>query len=200
MFIVIYGPEGSGKTTQGKLLAQKLKLTHLVSGDLVRKYAKEDKGIMGDICQTAIKNGHYVADSEMFVLWKHRLKEKDCQKGFIIDGFPRNMGQALFLDDKLDKYGKKVDMAIYLKVREKISIKRLLSRARKNPDGSLADSPENIKERLRRYKTEEKDVLDFYRQKNTLVEFNGEQDINKVHDQIFEKINSINFFNENSKK
>ena len=85
MFIIIYGPEGSGKTTQGKLLAEKLNLPHLISGDLVRKYAKEDKGIMGEICKSAIRKGHYVADSEMFVLWKVRLKEKDVAKGFIID-------------------------------------------------------------------------------------------------------------------
>ncbi len=191
MFIIIYGPEGSGKTTQGKLLAQKLKLPHLISGDLVRKYAQEDKGIMGEICSSAIKSGHYVADSEMFVLWKHRLKEEDCQNGFIIDGFPRNMSQALFLDDKLDKYGKQVGMAIYLKVREKVSVERLLLRARRNPDGSLADSKENIKQRLQRYKDEEKDVLSFYKQKKVLYLFDGEKTIEEIHQEIFQKTQSL---------
>ena len=58
---------------------------------------------MGDICREALDKGHYVADSEMFVLWKVRLKEPDVDSGFVIDGFPRNHTQALFLTEKLDK-------------------------------------------------------------------------------------------------
>ncbi len=193
MFIILYGPEGSGKTTQGKLLSKKYNLPNLVSGDLVRKYAKEDKGIMGRICTDALASGHYVADSEMYVLWKQRLKEDDVQDGFIIDGFPRNMSQALFLDDKLDKYNKKAMMVIYLNVREKVSIDRLLKRGRKNPDGSLADSPENIRERLRRYKAEEKDVLNYYKKKNVLRKIDGEQNIKEIHQDICKLI-------ENNKK
>lgn len=188
MFIIIYGPEGSGKTTQGKLLSKKFKIPHLVSGDLIRKYAKEDKGIMGRICTDVLKNGHYVADSEMFVLWKQRLKEKDVEKGFIIDGFPRNMSQALFLDDKLNKYKKKAIMVAYLRVREKVSVERLLARGRKNPDGSLADSPKNIKERLRRYHAEEKDVLNFYKKMGVLQEIDGEKSIEEIHEDIANKI------------
>jgi adenylate kinase len=191
LYIIMYGPEGSGKTTQGKLLAEKLNIPHLVSGDLVRKYAKEDQGIMGRICREALQTGHYVADSEMYVLWKQRLKEKDAENGFIIDGFPRNMSQALFLDDKLSKYGKKVSLAIYLKVREKISIERLLKRGRRNPDGSLADSPENIRERLRRYKAEEKDVLEFYKTKGVLKEIDGEKSIEEIHSDILKKIEEV---------
>lgn len=198
MFIIIYGPEGSGKTTQGKLLAKKLNLPHLVSGDLVRKYAKEDSGIMGEICRNAIQKGHYVADSEMFVLWKQRLKEKDVEKGFIIDGFPRNMAQALFLDDKLNKYGKCVSMVLYLKVREKVSIERLLKRGRRNPDGSLADSPENIRERLRRYKLEERDVLEFYKKKGVLKQIDGERSIEAIHEDVFAKAEQVKQ-DENSK-
>lgn len=188
MFVIIYGPEGSGKTTQGRLLSEKYKLPHLVSGDLVRKYSAEDKGIMGNICTEALKLGHYVADSEMYVLWKQRLKEKDVEKGFIIDGFPRNMSQALFLSDKLEKYKKDLFMVIYLKVREKVSIERLLKRGRKNPDGSLADSPENIRERLRRYHYEEKDVLQFYKKAGVLQEIDGEKSIEEIHVDIANKV------------
>lgn len=191
MFIIIYGPEGSGKTTQGKLLSEKLHLPHLVSGDMIRKYAKEDKGIMGEICKNALNKGHYVADSEMFVLWKQRLKEKDVERGFIIDGFPRNMSQALFLDDKLEKYKKEIFMVLYLKVREKISVERLLKRGRRTPDGTLHDSPELIRERLRRYKAEEKDVLHFYKEKQVLLTIDGEQSIEDIHSDILKKIEAI---------
>ena len=184
MHIIFYGPEGAGKSTQAKLLSEKLKAPALVSGDLVRKYAKEDKGIMGDTCREVFKTGHYVPDSEMFVLWKHRLKEPDINNGFVIDGFPRNLDQVKFLEEKLEKYQKKEDIVFFLKVSEKESIRRLLKRGRKSPDGSLHDTPEKIKERLKRYKKEEKQVLKFYKKRGLLRVINGEQSIEEIHNDI----------------
>ena len=184
MHIIFYGTEGSGKSTQAKLLSEKLKVPALVSGDLVRKYAKEDKGIMGDACREVFRTGHYVADSEMFVLWKHRLKEPDINNGFVIDGFPRNLDQVKFLEEKLEKYQKKEDIVFFLKVCEKESIRRLLKRGRKSPDGSLHDTPEKIKERLKRYKKEEKQVLKFYKKRGLLRVINGEQSIEEIHNDI----------------
>lgn len=170
------------------MLGKTLKLPYLGSGDLVRRYARRDRGIMGEVCREALRKGYYVADSEMFVLWKHRLKDPKLEKGWIMDGFPRNITQALFLDDKLDKYSKKIDIVFYLDVREKTSIKRLAKRGRRCPDGSLHDSPERIRERLRRYKMEEKDVLGFYKKKGILKVVNGEKTINQIHKSILEKI------------
>lgn len=180
MFIIFYGPEGSGKSTQAKLLAKDLHLPYLGSGDLVRQYSAEDKGIMGNICRESLSKGYYVADSEMFVLWKQRLKEPDVQNGFIIDGFPRNHTQALFLADKLDKYGHNVDYVFYLAVSEAESIKRLLARGRINPDGSLNDSQEKITQRLKMYAEQEADVLKFYEEEDRLHKINGEQTIEKI--------------------
>lgn len=187
MFIIFYGPEGSGKSTQAKLLGGKLSLPVLVSGDLVRKYANEDKGIMGEVCKDALQSGHYVADSEMFVLWKHRLKQPDTQKGFVIDGFPRNLSQAEFLEDKLDKYRKKIDFVFYLKVSEAESIRRLSARGRRLSNGENHDSPERIAQRLKMYQTEEAGVLEFYKEKGVLAEINGEQMIEKIQEDIFSR-------------
>lgn len=187
MNIVFYGPEGSGKTTQAKSLAKKLQVPALVSGDLVRRAAELDKGMIGDICRNALVTGHYVADSEMFVMWKSRFKDKDTQNGWVIDGFPRNMTQAEFLADKLDKYQHKVNRVFYLKVSEEESIKRLLKRGRKNPDGSTNDSPELIKERLKRYKAEEADVLSYYTNLGVLVEIDGERTIEEIQVDIAAK-------------
>ena len=188
--IIFYGPEGSGKTTQAKTLADKLGVPALVSGDLVRRMAEIDKGIMGDICRETLSKGHYVADSEMFVLWKARLKDEDTQNGWVIDGFPRNLTQAEFLADKLDKYGKRVDIVFYLKVEEGESIRRLLKRGRKSPDGSLHDSEELIRERLKRYKAEEADVLSYYSQSGILVEIDGERDIEEIAGDIYKRVKS----------
>ena len=190
MHIVFYGPEGSGKGTQAKLLADALHLPILTSGDLVRDAAANDKGIIGEVCRQALIEGKYVADSEMFVLWKWRLKEEDARGGWIMDGFPRNVEQAKFLDDKIDKYGYKVEKVIYLNLSEAESITRLAKRARPLHSGSIetGDTPERIKTRLAMYKDGEKDVLDYYRASGVLVEINADQSIEDVHAAIMQNI------------
>jgi adenylate kinase len=190
MHVVFYGPEGSGKGTQAKLLAQQLKLPILTSGDLVRDAAANDKGIIGEVCRQALAEGKYVADSEMFVLWKWRLKEDDAKGGWIMDGFPRNLDQARFLDDKISKYGYKIEKAIYLDLSEDESLRRLLKRARPLHPGSseLHDSPERIKSRLQIYKESEKEVLDYYRIQGVLIEVNADAPIDDVHREIMKRI------------
>jgi len=192
MQFVFFGPEGSGKGTQAKLLAEKLKTPHLVSGDLVRKYAQEDKGIMGEICREALDKGHYVADSEMYVLWKQRLKEKDTQKGWVIDGFPRNLTQAHFLARKVEKYGQALDALIFLDVPEKESVKRLIKRGRHNPhDNVLHDSSERIKGRLKHYNRGKQGVLNYYKKRGILIKINGNRDIKTIHNDIVAKAKSL---------
>lgn len=190
MHIVFYGPEGSGKGTQAKLLAEKLHLPILTSGDLVRDAAANDKGIIGEVTRQALAEGKYVADSEMFVLWKWRLKEEDAKDNWIMDGFPRNVEQAKFLDDKLDKYGYNVDKVFYLNLSEEESYRRLIKRGRPLHSGSseLHDSPERIRQRLEIYKEGEKDVLEYYRQKRVLVEINADQSIEDVHKEIMRSL------------
>jgi len=191
MYFIFYGPEGSGKTTQAKLLAEKTNLPYLGSGNLVRKYAAEDKGIMGDVCRESLRLGHYVADSEMFVLWKNRLKQPDVENGWVLDGFPRNPSQAEFLDDKLDKYGQKLDAVFYIYVSVEESFKRLLKRGRKSPDGSLHDSRKKIKERLKRYQKGEEGVLRLYKQKGVLHQVDGERSIEKIHGDVWEIVKNL---------
>lgn len=190
MHIVFYGPEGSGKGTQAELLAQKLGVPVLVSGDLVRDAAAKDKGIIGDVCRKSLQEGKYVADSEMFVLWKQRLKEEDAKRGWIMDGFPRNIDQAKFLMDKVEKYGYKIDKTFYLKISPEESMKRLLKRGRKLHEGNseLHDSPDRIKQRLSMYYQGEKAVLEYFKKMGILEEVNGEQEIDEIHKDILGRL------------
>ncbi len=190
MHFIFYGPEGSGKGTQAKLLSEALHIPILASGDLVRDAAANDRGIIGEVVRSALAEGKYVADSEMFVLWKWRLKDEDAKGAWIMDGFPRNVEQAKFLDDKIEKYGYKVEHVIYLNLSEDESYRRLIKRGRPLHAGSteLHDSPERIKSRLEIYKAGEKDVLEYYRQKGVLTEINADQSIETVHNDIMKAV------------
>jgi len=193
MHVVFYGPEGSGKGTQAKLLAEKLHCPILTSGDLVRDAAVNDKGIIGEVCKQSLEEGKYVADSEMYVLWKWRLKEDDAKGAWIMDGFPRNVEQAKFLDDKIDKYGYKVEFVILLKLPEEVSYERLIKRGRPAYPGSteLHDSPERIKSRLAIYKASEQAVLDYYKEtKVQLVEIDANKSVEEVHEEIMKVVST----------
>lgn len=191
---VFYGPEGCGKGTQAELLGKKLGLPILISGDLVRWAAANDKGMMGEICKEALETGKYVADSEMFVLWKRRFKQKDVENGWILDGFPRNLDQAMFLEDKVEKYDQPLTAVFHLKVSIDESMKRLASRNRETFKGSgkSHDAPEMIKSRLEMYYQSEEAVLDFYRKRGILKTINGEQSIEKVHEDIMKIVSDLN--------
>lgn len=191
MHIVFYGPEGSGKGTQAVLVAEKLGIPNLVSGDLVRKYAKEDRGVIGEVCREALRLGHYVADSEMYVLWKRRLKEADTQRGWVLDGFPRNLTQAEFLARKIEKYSHQLDAVFFLDVPTEVSLRRLLARGRKNPDGSLHDSPQRIRERLKRFNKGKAAVLAYYQKRGLLVRLDGHRPVRTVHREIMEHLQRI---------
>lgn len=190
---VFFGPEGCGKGTQAELLGKKLGLPILISGDLVRDAAANDKGMMGEIVREALDTGKYVADSEMQVLWKRRFKQQDVKNGWILDGFPRNIDQAMFLEEKIEKYEQPINAVFYINVSFDESMKRLLARGREAYAGSgkKHDSPEMIKSRLDIFYDVRDAALDFYRRRGILYEINGEQTIEKVHGDIMQVVNDL---------
>ena len=192
MHILMYGPEGSGKGTQAKLLSEKLNIPILTSGDLVREAATNDKGHIGNVCRLALTEGKYVADADMYALWERKIVEVGGTAGWIMDGFPRNVEQAKFLDEKLHGLGSKVDAVVYLNISEEESLKRLIKRARPLIPGSteLHDSPERIKKRLAVYKEGQKDLLEYYRNKEILQEISAEDSVENVHNVILSRLHN----------
>lgn len=182
----MYGPEGSGKGTQAKLLSETLGVSILTSGDLVREAAATDKGHIGNVSRLALNEGAYVADVDMYTLWERKIVEYGTKSGWIMDGFPRNVEQAKFLEENLQRLDSKVDVVIYLNISEEESLKRLIKRARPLHPGSteLHDSPERIKNRLAVYKAGQKDLLTYYKNKGILLEVSAEKSVEDVHKDI----------------
>jgi len=192
MHIVFYGPEGSGKGTQAKLLSEKLELPLVTFGDLVRESAQNDKGELGDAARIALTKGKYLPDDIAFALWKKRLKSNNTQKGWIIDGFPRSIKQAQFLEERARAYGYKIDYFIYITLSDNEAVKRLARRQRKLFAGSTInhDDPIRVKNRLSEYRKKEKEILSFFDKIGILVKINGEQSIEDVHREIIQKIHA----------
>lgn len=188
MHIILYGPEGSGKGTQAKLLSEKYHVPIYTSGDLVRETAVKDKTELGDVCRKALTDGTYVPDKEMFQLWENRLKTREAKKGFILDGFPRNIIQAVFLIDKITGYGYGIDKAVYLKLSDEDAVARLSKRHRSLFPGSTVnhDDPVRVRQRLASYRLKEKDLLEFFRKKNLLLAVDASGSVEEVSGRIEE--------------
>jgi adenylate kinase len=182
MHLIIYGAEGSGKGTQAAMIGEKLNLPIYTSGDLVRNAAQNDKGPLGQACRDALSQGVYVQNKEMFELWSNLLSTPQAKKGFILDGFPRNKGQAQFLMEEIKKSGYSIDKVIHLEISDEESVKRLALRNRKLFTGSEEshDSPDRVKKRLSIYRAMEKELLDYFGKQKIVVTVNAVQEREKV--------------------
>jgi len=190
MHIIMYGPEGSGKGTQAKLLSGALHVPIFTAGDLVRDAAANDKGRIGDLCREILKEGKYVPDDDMNLLFERKIVEGGVSSSWIMDGFPRSVEQAKFLDKKLTELGTKVDAVLCLNISEVESLRRLIARARPLHTGSteLHDSPDRIRERLNEYNIRQEEVLEFYRKKGVLFTINAEKSVEDVRKDIMDTL------------
>lgn len=170
MKILLIGPQGSGKSTQAKLLGDYLKIPVVSTGEMFRKLSLKKVGF-GQIIRTILEEGRLVDDQTTYKIVKDRLSQPDCKSGFVVDGYPRNMEQLRFFDPQFDK-------VIYIDVPEQEVIKRLLERGRSD------DVSESIKIRLNLYYQQTQPLLDYYKNQGILVEVPGMGDIQKVQDEI----------------
>lgn len=212
MNLVIAGPQGSGKGTQAELLAKKFGLVHIESGKILREEMAAKTPLGLGIAQR-MNEGRLIPDQIITQILKRYLTPKLVKRGIIFDGSPRSLGQAQWLDRQMAGQGAEINYLILLKVSEKESIRRLSSRRNcpkcnriynlitKPPakDGVCDDchiplavredeTPEAIKKRLEEYRRQTTPVIDYYRQKNKVIEINGEQPIETIHQEIIRRL------------
>ncbi len=171
--LIFLGPPGSGKGTQAQELSTELNIPHISTGEMLRA-AIAKKTPLGQKAQGYVDKGELVPDELLLGLIEERLKEEDAQKGWILDGFPRNVAQAEFLDKLIQKLAKFSEQAINLDVPDEVIIDRLLLRGRKD------DNEETIRRRLEVYREKTQPVLDYYRQQDRLSSVDGNRELQEV--------------------
>jgi adenylate kinase len=158
--ILLLGPQGSGKGTQAKRISAEYGIPHIATGDMLRA-AMEQGTELGRRVKPIVDAGDLVPDELMVELIRERLGQDDAREGFVLDGFPRTMPQALALDAMLREIGRELDVIFALHVSEEVCIERLLNRAVE--EGRSDDTPDAIRRRLRRYYEETEPLIEHYR-------------------------------------
>lgn len=214
MYIVLLGPPGAGKGTQAALISQETGLVHVSSGDIFRENLKNETPL-GKQAQAYMDRGELVPDDLTIAMVKDRLGQPDCQKGALLDGFPRTPPQAEALAASLAEWGVGVDLVPYISVPEEELIERLSGRwtsqsgrvyhAKYNPpkvpgrcdvDGSSLyqredDKPETVKNRIKVYLQQTTPLIDYYRKQGLLVEVDGTKSIEEVGQDLLAAIGKV---------
>lgn len=177
MKILLLGPQGSGKSTQGKLLAASLKIPYISTGDMFREIAQEDSE-EGKRIKQLQESGQLIDDETTRELIKKRLQRQDTKDGFILDGYPRTSDQVS-LFDAIDL---KFDRIFYLNVPEEDVVKRLMTRGRSD------DTPEAIKVRLDVYKLKTEALKLALEKFGNLFEIDASKSVDEVQAEILERI------------
>jgi adenylate kinase len=207
MKIVMLGPQASGKGTQASMLADHLDVPHISTGEILRQNIKK-KTKLGQQVQSMISKGELVPDDIMNRLVADRLGEEDCAQGFILDGYPRTLAQARALDMVV-----KLDKAIEISISDDEAVKRISGRRTcekcgevysiyqqgmdfnnvcKKCGGNLIirgdDREEVVLRRLSKYHEETEPLVEFYKQKGSLLKINGERPIQDIAKEIIKRI------------
>jgi len=208
VYIVFLGAPGAGKGTQATVVAEEMKVAHVATGDLFRQ-AQEQGTELGLQAKAYMEKGMLVPDEITIKMVLERLSAPDCGNGVILDGFPRNLGQAEALDKALTEQSKAIDKVIYIKVAEDDLLQRLSGRwicrncqtpyhatitppkVRGKCDrcgGELYQRPddteETVKERLKVYFSQTAPLIDYYTRSGKLIEVAGGGAVGEVSRRI----------------
>lgn len=183
MKLILFGPPGAGKGTQAQRIEAERGLKQLSTGDMLRAAVAAGTEL-GQQAKAIMDAGKLVSDDIMIGLIAERIKEQDCAKGFILDGFPRTVAQAEGLDRMLEKNGMKIDHAIEFVVDEKALFDRIETRAAESAQAGEAaradDNAETLRKRLAVYREQTAPVLPYYETRGLLKKVDGMQQIEEV--------------------
>ena len=204
MNIVLLGAPGAGKGTQAQKLVEEFGVAHISTGDLLRAAVKAGTKL-GVKAKSYMDNGQLVPDKLVVDLVTERLDADDAQKGFILDGFPRNTAQAVTLDSALAEMGRNLDAALLVDVKPDVIVKRLSSRRTCKECGYTAragvdtcpscggemyqrddDKPETIQKRLDVYESQTAPLVEYYRGKELLKAVDGDRPVDEVYADVKE--------------
>ncbi|MFC2025967.1 adenylate kinase [Chloroflexota bacterium] len=205
MYIVLLGPPGAGKGTQAQMVSRELNLPHISSGDIFREHFKK-KTKLGQRAIVYIDKGDLVPDDITISMIEERLSLPDCTRGALLDGFPRTPAQADALSDMLLKLHGKVIAVPLIKVSEEILIERLTGRWTCKSEGHVYhekynspkqagvcdvdgselyqredDKVDTVTNRIQVYFDQTMPLIEYYKQKDLLIEINGDQSIKSVN-------------------
>lgn len=174
MKLIFLGGQGSGKSTQAKKIAEKFGLPYIEMGQLLRDKTKENDTEAGEI-REALEVGNLVPDQIAIKTLQERVSGNDCEKGYILDGYPRNYAQ-------LEGLPKDIDKVFYIKVSDNEAISRLINRGRED------DSLDVITRRLGLYHSETEPLLTYFEQEKILEKVDGERAIEEIYEDVIKRL------------
>jgi adenylate kinase len=179
--LLVLGPQGSGKGTQAARLSEDYGIPHISTGEMFRAAIAAGTEV-GRKVEPILAAGELVPDELTVSLIRDRLSEPDAERGFVLDGFPRNLDQAEALDAMLAEIGKSLDAVLFFDLADEVALERLLGRAR--DEGRDDDTPEVIGRRLAIYHEQTEPVVERYRATGKLVPLHAERSIADVAAEI----------------
>ena len=185
MNLILLGAPGAGKGTQAELLTQQLGIPAISTGNMLRE-AIANGTELGKKAKQYMDEGGLVPDELILGIVADRVAQPDCQKGFILDGYPRNQVQADALGELLKKLGQPMDYAVQLEVPTDLLVQRIAGRAA--AEGRDDDTPEVVRNRLDKYTSQTAPVIDYYRQHGQLTVVDGVGSLDDVFNRLIEAL------------
>ena len=180
MIIILLGPPGSGKGTQANFIQNKLSIPHLSTGDILRQSVK-NKTDLGNKVKNIMAKGELVSDDLVLDVIKERVSQSDCNLGFILDGYPRNITQAESLNIVLKDIDRNIDRILFLDVDFEVLESRIESRSKENNEEKRADdTSEVLIKRLEEYKIQTAPLGEYYSNNKKFKKINGMKSISEV--------------------